>query len=109
MERGLPPTVTVPEVSSLPRSGTYPANGRLDHFRNAVLLQAKQVRGLTVHSEAVGVIVILHGADEASVPRHHIGQLRMKNRETGKGDKSGHPAWAADTWFGMSLEVPRTL
>jgi hypothetical protein len=62
-------------------SGTYPANDRLEHPRNIVLLQAEQVRGLTVHSEAVGVVVVLHWTDKASVSRHHIGQLRRKDRE----------------------------
>lgn len=62
-------------------NGTYQANDRPDHLRNVVLLQTEEVRGLTVHSEAVGVIVVLHGADKASVPGHHIGQLRMKSRD----------------------------
>ena len=69
-------------------------------------MQAKQVGGLAVHSEAVGVVVVLHGADKASVPRHHIGQLRTKKRKTGKGDMFRQPARAADTWFGRVLMVP---
>lgn len=107
VERGaLPCSRYDTEVSSLHGSGTYPANGRLDHLRNVILMQAKQVGGLAVHSEAVGVVVVLHRADKASVPRHHIGQLRMKERETGKGDRFCHPAWAADTWFGCVLTAP---
>lgn len=79
VERGLSLCSHYPAKDHSPHvSGTYPANDRLDHPRNVVLLQTKQVRGLTVHSEAVGIIVVLHGADKASVPGHHIGQLRMR-------------------------------
>lgn len=100
VERGLSLCSHYPtEVSSPRGSGTYPANGRLDHLRKVVLMQAEQVRGLTVHGEAVGVIVILHRADKASVPRHHIGQLRTKNRSR-KGDRFRHASWAAGTCFG---------
>lgn len=60
--------------------GTYPANERLDHPGNVVLLQAEQVRWLTVHSETVGVVVVFHRTDKASVPRHHIGELWTKSR-----------------------------
>lgn len=57
----------------------FPANYRLDHSRDVVLLQAEEVRWLTVHREAVGVIVVFHRTDEASVPRHHIGEQKAKH------------------------------
>lgn len=90
-------------------SGTYQANDRLDHLRNAVLLQTEEVRGLTVHSEAVGVIVVFHGADKASVPGHHIGQLRMKSRVRQKRQGPASPP-RQHTWgLAVPLAVPRTL
>lgn len=90
-------------------SGTYQTDDRLDHLRNVVLLQTEEVRGLTVHSEAVGVIVVLHGADKASVPGHHIGQLRMKSRVGQKRQGLASPP-GRHTWgLAVSLTVPSTL
>lgn len=83
--------------------GTYPANDRLDHPRNVVLLQPKQVRGFTVHREAVGVIVVLHGTDEAPVPGHDVGELR---RERGR---LCYPAWTRALGPATFPTVPRTL
>lgn len=95
---------------SLPNvSGTYHANDWLDHLRNVVLLQTKEVRGLTVHSEAVGVIVVLHGADKASVPGHHIGQLRMKSRVRQKRQGPAILPGRHTQGLAVSLPVPSTL
>lgn len=58
--------------------GSYPAHHRLQHHGDVVLLQLEQLGGLAVHGEAVGVIVELHRAGEAAVPRHHVGQLHKK-------------------------------
>lgn len=61
--------------------GSYPAHHRLQHHGDVVLLQLEQLRGLAVHGEAVGVVVELHGAGEAAIPGHHVGQLQEKEKE----------------------------
>lgn len=109
VERGLSLCSHYPAKDHSPHvSGTYPANDRLDHPRNVVLLQTKQVRGLTVHSEAVGIIVVLHGADKASVPGHHIGQLRMRTDRLGKQVPAILPGQHVPG-SAKSLTVPSTL
>lgn len=69
----------------------FPANERLDHPGNVVLLQAEQVRWLTVHSETVGVIVVFHRTDEASVPRHHVGEQKAKHHSSKEAPNEAFP------------------
>lgn len=87
---------------------SFPASDRLDHPRNVVLLQPEQVRGLTVHREAVGIIVVLHRADETSVPRHHVGQQKAKHHSSKEAPDEAFPGllWGELDEWGPAKEKP---
>lgn len=56
-------------------AASHPSGGRLQDAGQDVVLELEELRWLTVHLEAVGVVVEFHRAHKVAVAGHDVGEL----------------------------------